>query len=430
MAETGASPLVYAIDFGTSNSLLAAADADTTYAPAPLDPEAATPSILRSILFFPSMKQVYYGSQAIREFVSHDMQGRLVRSIKKFLPVRSFIGTYVEDRPLNLEDIIGLFLKEMRTRANAHYGQDVDRAVFGRPARFSEDDGDDLYAQSRLEKSARIAGFKHIEFLPEPVAAAREFRVTLDRPRTVLVADFGGGTSDYTVIRLGGKAFEPSDVLAIGGVALAGDSLDGSLMRNRISRHFGADVEYTVPFGSNVLTMPKSLMEKICSPADISLLRKRDTMEFFRNVRQWSLGEDDREKVDRLFSLINDQLGFGVFEEIERTKRALSESDHTLFNYEYPDVEIREKITRAEFDEAAGDRIASILGSLDETLRRAQVTPAQIDLVCCTGGTAKVAAIRDGLASRFGADKLQQHNHFHSIVQGLAERARDLARMS
>ncbi len=430
MAEPGASPLVYAIDFGTSNSLLAAADADTTYAPAPLDPGAATPSILRSILFFPSMKQVYYGSQAIREFVSHDMQGRLVRSIKKFLPVRSFIGTYVDDRPLNLEDIIGLFLKEMRTRANAHYGQEVDRAVFGRPARFSEDDGDDLYAQSRLEKSATIAGFKHIEFMPEPVAAAREFRVTLDRPRTVLVADFGGGTSDYTVIRLGGKAFEPSDVLAIGGVALAGDSLDGSLMRNRISRHFGADVEYTVPFGSNVLTMPKSLMEKICSPADISLLRKRDTMEFFRNVRQWSLGEDDRGKVDRLFSLINDQLGFGVFEEIERTKRALSETDHTLFNYEYPDIEIREKITRAEFDEAAQDRIASILGSLDDTLKRAQVTPAEIDLVCCTGGTAKVAAIREGLASRFGADKLQQHNHFHSIVQGLAERARELAQIS
>ena len=430
MVKKGSAPLVYAIDFGTSNSLLAAADAERVYDPAPLDPDASNPTILRSILFFPTMKQVYYGARAIQEFVAHDLQGRLVRSIKKFLPVRSFIGTYVEDRPLNLEDIIGLFLKEMRARANEHYGQDVDRAVLGRPARFSENDGDDLYAQSRLEKSARIAGFKHIEFLPEPVAAAREFRHKLDQPKTVLVADFGGGTSDYTVIRLGGKEFEPSDVLAIGGVALAGDSIDGSLMRNRISRHFGSDVEYKVPFGSNVLTMPKGLMERICSPADISLLRKRDTMEFFRNVRQWSLGEDDREKVDRLFSLINDQLGFGVFEEIERAKRTLSESDQTLFNYQYPDIDIQETITRPQFDDAAHDRITSILTSLDDALRRAQVTADQIDLVCCTGGTAKVAAIREGLAHRFGTAKLQQHNHFHSIVQGLAERARDLARIS
>ena len=254
--------LVYAIDFGTSNSLLAAADHQKLYSPIPLDMSASDPTIMRSILYFPTMKQVYYGSKAISEFVNHDMQGRLVRSVKKFLPMRSFIGTFIDNRPMNLEDLIGVFLSEMRKRANEHYGQDVDSVVMGRPARFSEDPVDDQFAQYRLEKAARIAGFKTIEFYPEPVAAAREFRNRYDEPKTVLVADFGGGTSDYTILKVSKNAYHESDVLSVGGVSVAGDSLDSALMKHRISKHFGADVRYQVPFGSNVLQMPVHLMEK------------------------------------------------------------------------------------------------------------------------------------------------------------------------
>ena len=413
--------LVYAIDFGTTNSLLAAADAERVYEPIGLDSDAADPSILRSILYFPTMKECFYGARAMQEFAARDMEGRLIRSIKKFLPVRSFIGTYVEDRPMNLEDIIGLFLREMRARANRHFKEDVDRVVIGRPARFSPDETDDQFAQYRLERAAKIAGFKHIEFCAEPVAAAREFRTSSSGPNTILVCDFGGGTSDFTVSR-------DSEVLAIGGVSVAGDALDGAVMRHRISRHFGAGVKYQVPFGSNILTMPTHLMEKICSPADISLLRKRDTMEFFRNVREWSLGEKDRKKMDSLFSLLDDQLGFSVFEEIERTKRGLSESTSARFEFTYPEIEIKEEIKREQFDEYTSEQIARVLKALDETIVSAQVKPEQIDLVCCTGGTAKVSALHEALIRRFGAPKIRQHKNFHSVVQGLGERARDLAR--
>jgi hypothetical chaperone protein len=422
--------LVYAIDFGTSNSLLAAGDSHQIYAPIALDEEAPEPSILRSVLYLPHMNQCFYGSRAIKEFVHHDLEGRFIRSIKKFLPIRSFIGTFVDDRPLNLEDIIALFLKEMRTRANKHFNQDVKAVVLGRPARFSTDDAEDQFAQYRLEKAARLAGFEHIEFLPEPVAAAREFRTQTKGSRIALIADFGGGTSDYTVIRLGDAPFQPSDVLAIGGVSLAGDSLDGSVMRHRISSHFGTGVEYKVPFGSNVLTMPRNLMEKICSPADISLLRKRDTMEFFRNVRQWSIGDEDREKMDRLFTLIQDQLGFSIFEEIEGTKRRLSDKASTQFSFTYPDVEIEEKITRKEFDQYVSERVDPIISSLDETVKKAGLKFEDIDLICCTGGTAKVPVIREKLIERFGESKLREHNIFHSVVQGLAERAHELAKNS
>lgn len=418
--------LTYAIDFGTTNSLLAAGEDGEVHAPIPLDPMADDPTILRSVLYFPSMKQVFYGVQAIREFAAHDMEGRLIRSMKKHLPHKSIFGTYVEDRAVNLEDLVGFFLGEMRKRANAHFGEDVTSVVLGRPVRFSDNDEEDRFAEYRLERGARNAGFTNIEFCPEPVAAAREFRMQLTEPKNVLIADFGGGTSDFTVIRMSREAYRDEDVLAIGGVALAGDSLDGAVMRKRIAPHFGSEVQYKVPFGSNVLTMPKLLMEKICSPADISLLTKRDTMEFLRNVRTWSLGKGDKEKVDRLFSLIENQIGFDVFEEIERSKRRLSQADKTVFDFKYPDADILAEMSRADFNEFTENQVRAIVKALDDTIAKAQVRFEDIDVVCCTGGTAKVPVIQEALAKRFGREKLQQHNHFHSIVQGLAERAREI----
>lgn len=420
--------LVYAIDFGTTNSLLSAADERQVYSPIPLDPNSNDPTILRSVLFFPTMKECFYGARAIQEFIHHDMHGRLIRSIKKFLPSQSFVGTWIENRPMNLEDIIGIFLKEMRERANAHFNQDVDAVVMGRPALFSANPDEDQFAQRRLEKAAKYAGFKSIEFCPEPIAAAREFRSQIAEPKTVLIADFGGGTSDYTILRMSRDQYRDSDVLAIGGVSIAGDALDGAVMRERISPHFGSKVQYKVPFGQNVLTMPVQLSERICSPAEISVLRERDTLEFFQNVKQWSLGTEDKKKIDHLFMLIHDQLGFSVFEEIERTKRALSTQDSADFSFHYPDLDIVEKILRSEFDQYIHERVDRILNALDETVKRAQVEYSDIDIVCSTGGTAKVGALQDGLIQRFGREKILQHNHFHSIVRGLAERAGELAR--
>jgi hypothetical chaperone protein len=416
----------YAIDFGTTNSLLAAADEGRLFDPIPLDPEAKDPTVLRSLLYFPSMSRCFYGAAAIRQYLEHPGEGRLIRSIKKHLPIKSFVGTWIDDRPANLEDLIAFFLGEMRRRANEHFGQDVTRAVIGRPARFAPDEADDRFAQFRLEQAARKAGFTEIDFCPEPIAAACEFRSQLNEPKTVLVGDFGGGTSDFTVMRMSRGPFRDSDVLSMGGVALAGDALDGTLMRHRLSHHFGSDVTYSVPFGTNVLKMPGHLMEKICSPADISVLGKRDIIEFLRNVQKWVLSPADREKMDRFFCLVEEQLGFPLFEEIEKTKRLLSEAESVRFNYEHPRIRITEEIPRREFEGYSRGAVSAILGSLDGTLREAGLKPEQVDVVCCTGGTARVPAIHQGLVQRFGAGKIQEHNRFHSVVKGLAVRAAEL----
>jgi hypothetical chaperone protein len=415
--------LTYAIDFGTSNSLLGAADRDGPRGFAPLDPGASNPAVLRSLLYFPSAKQVYFGSEAVKEFSARDHTGRFIRSIKKQLPSRSFVGTFVDNRPFNLEDLIGVFLGEMRKRANEFYGADVTSVVLGRPARFALDEADDRYAEGRLEKAARIAGFKEIEFFPEPVAAALGYGADSTQESLVLAVDYGGGTSDFTVYRIGSSEFRSSDVLAVGGIPLAGDALDASVMRERISPHFGTGVSYKVPFGSNVLTMPRHLMERICHPSEISLLRAQDTMEFFKNVRQWALGGEDKQKMDRLFTLLEDQLGFPLFEKIEAAKRALSVADSADFVFDYPGIDIQEAISRAQFETYTAPTLEAITASLDETLQSAGVTPQSIDRVLCTGGTARVPWIRRSLESRFGREKLHDLDPFSGVARGLMTRA-------
>lgn len=420
--------LTYAIDFGTSNSLLGAADENGPRGFAPLDPDAPDPSILRSLLYFPSADQVFYGSRAIQEFASRDHTGRFIRSIKKQLPSRSFIGTYVDNRALNLENLIGVFLGEIRRRANAHFGEDVTRVVLGRPARFAPDEADDRYAEGRLESAARLAGFKEIHFFQEPIAAAFGYdRESSTKSEVVFAADFGGGTSDFTVYRLSSGEFRSSDVLSMGGVSVAGDALDAALMRHRISPYFGTGVRYKVPFGSNVLTMPVHLMERICHPAEISLLRRQDTLEFFRNVQQWSLGDEDREKMDRLFTLLNDQLGFPLFEKIEAAKKSLSSLDPSKFEFHYPEIEITEEISRKDFETYAAAPLETILHSLDETLKAGQISPSQIDRVLCTGGTARVPWLRAALHQRFGKEKVQDLDPFRGVASGLMARAKELA---
>jgi hypothetical chaperone protein len=419
-------PSVYAIDFGTTNSLLAAANATSIHPPVVLDSSGKDPTILRSVLYFPDAQHCFYGSQAISEYVARGMQGRLIRSIKKHLPSRSFIGTFIEERPMNLEDLIGAFLGEMRARANRHFDTDVTAVVLGRPARFSADDAEDSHAQYRLERAARIAGFREVSFCPEPIAAAREFRATLRDDKIVLVGDFGGGTSDFTVLRMHNAAFQASDVLAIGGVSIAGDAFDASLMRHQVGKHFGTEVTYRVPFGNNVLKMPPALMEKICSPADASLLNQQDAMTFLRNVKQWSLGVDDERCMDQLLTFVEDRLGFQVFEAIETCKRALSAQPLARFAFSYPTIEIEHPITRADFEQGSARATQAIVAELQATLQRAGITAGAVDIVCCTGGTASLPAIDAALAELFGRDKLSQFQHFHSVIHGLAEHARSL----
>ena len=417
-------PRIYAIDFGTSNSLLAAASETRIFPPVPLDPAAREPSILRSILYFSDESEWFFGDSALERYVAQGMRGRFIRSIKRFLPVQSFADTQIGSKRVRLEELVGIFLREMRVRANLHFGADVRRVLLGRPARFSDDPESDAVAERRLELAARFAGFEEVAFCPEPVAAAYDFENRVSGETKLLVADLGGGTSDFTVARLTGR--DATEVLAIGGLPTAGDVLDGSIMRHKIARHFGSEVTYRVPFGKNVLKMPIPLVEKLCSPADICVLARSDVMHFLREVQSFSLGEDDKERVDRLMCLIEDALGFRLFESIEATKRALSDADAARFSFEYPGIDVVDDVTRPEFDAYVAPHVAKIESRMMETLELSKLTATDIDLVCTTGGTARVPLVQGRLHAIFGPEKIHGLSSFHSVIRGLAERARAL----
>ncbi len=416
-------PTLYAIDFGTSNSLLCGVTAQAVDAPLALDPAASDPTVFRSIMFFSETSDQYFGAEALKRYIAEGMRGRFLRSLKRFLPMPGFEETRIHSRAIKLEELVGIFLRELRRRANRHYGVDVRRALFGRPARFSDNDDNDELAERRLEAAAHFAGFEEVHFCPEPIAAAYDFRSRLTEPKLVLVADFGGGTSDFTVTRLVPGETQ-AEVLAIGGVSIAGDAFDGSIMRHKVSRHLGADVKYKVPFGSNVLSMPRPLMESLCSPADTCLLAQRDIMAFLRDIKSGSLGPDDKKHIDQLLCLVEDSLGFQIFEAIEHVKRKLSEHERADFVFDYPGIEIAESVTRHEFERFSSVQVETILGSLDRTLNDSGMTANDIDLVCCTGGTARVSSLAAGVLERFGAEKLVRLRSLHSVIQGLGERAR------
>lgn len=412
-----------AIDFGTSNSLVGAVQRGQRIEALPIDPSSEDPTLMRTLLYFPDAEQCFYGAQAIQKFVDNEMEGRLFRSFKSHLPDPHYLGTMIERRVLSLENMIGTFLLELKKRSEKILGETVDRAVIGRPARYSMDDVAHGLALHRMQKAAEFAGFKEIIFVPEPTAAALEYRRQLTSEKIVLIGDFGGGTSDFTIMKMSAQSFDKSDVLGIDGCPLAGDALDSVFMSERLNRTFGAQSSYRLPMSSNVLKMPAPVMMRLNKPAHIVHLKDRETYHFLKEVQKCALKDEDKRNLERLFILIEDQQIFPFFEEIEKTKRGLSAAEKVQFNFQYPDLETEDVFFCSEFDVWSAKIQSDIFAALDRCLDQAQLKDKDIQGVFLTGGTAHVPAIRRQFEQRFGVDKMQMKSYFHSVLSGLIEAA-------
>lgn len=415
---------ILAIDFGTSNSLIGGWVSGDRVDPLPIDPEAPDPTLMRTLLYFPHENLCFYGLQAIAKYIENQMEGRFFRSFKSQLPNQHYLGTYVEDRVVPLENMVGLFLLELKRRAERLLGCQFSAAIVGRPARYSLDPASDSFALHRMHKAVEFAGFEDYTFVPEPLAAALDFRKGLTAEKIVLIGDFGGGTSDFTLIRLRKEDFKPEDVLAVEGCPLAGDALDSLFMSQRLNENFGAKIKYQLPLSKNILTMPPSIVDRINRPSQIVHLKEKATYEFIKEIRKCLLRDRDRRQIDQLFVLIEDQQIYEFFDRIESTKKALSNSEQALFDFHYPGISVHDSFSRTQFTGWAEDIRRRIFHALDEGFRAASISPDQVDLVCMTGGTAQVPMIREELIKRFGEQKLQTQSHFHSVINGLIEFAR------
>ncbi|MBI5879524.1 MAG: Hsp70 family protein [Chloroflexi bacterium] len=446
------SRLRYGLDFGTSNSAIALAGIGAARV-LPIDPAAPDPVVAPTVLFITREGDGLIGHEAIRAFVTRnagreivrkrvntgqiisthygdefvqfdadvDAPGRFFQSLKSFLRDESFDGTSVFGRSYTLEELIAGFLAVVKARADAAVGSDVRAVTMGRPVHFTDDGTRDESAQARLRKAAMLAGFDDVEFLYEPIGAALEYEAGLDREELACVFDFGGGTLDFSVIRLGpgrrGRPDRRDDILAVGGVVIGGNTLDEDVMERRLLEYFGSRATARTLSGNSV-AYPQWLLSLLRSWHTIQLLNERGTVKFLREFRQ--IAKYSRDEVDALLCLVQRNYGWELFEEIERVKIALSTQTDAELHFVREAIRIREPLSRRSLERLIAPRINAAEEALLRTLADAQVEPDDIDVVLRTGGSSQIPAVQAMLERAFGAGKVHKQDVFTSIVSGLA----------
>ncbi len=411
---------VFGLDFGTTNSALSV-NSNGSVEVIDIDPHNPTGKTLRSVIFIDEDKGVYVGQEAIVQYIEQGGEGRFMQSIKSFLPSALFEYTTINGKRHELEDVIALILKAVKERGEEFVGHAVTDVVMGRPVVFSEDRNKDILAEGRLKRAAEIAGFKHVAFQLEPVAAALTFENSLEQgqEKIVLIGDFGGGTSDFTVIKLtGGKSRSPgrtTDVLSLGGVYIAGDAFDSRLMWKKVAKYFGRNVRYKSMTGQT-LDMPSPITFKLINWHLIPQLQTNSIREAIRHIKQTA---DDVPAIRNLENLIEDNNGFMLFQAIEKAKIELSFYEKSTVFFREQELEIKEPVLRKEFEAAIHGHRAKIAACIDETVKKAGLRPEDIDVIFTTGGTSHVPCIKDLFVQRFGLQKMQHRDAFTSVAYGL-----------
>ncbi len=413
------------IDFGTTNSSVARR---TSTGAVELLPFAAAAQTSRSILYLeraPKGILSTSGPAAIARYLTAhataETPGRLIQSLKSWLPSRTLTGTEVFARHYTLEDLISRILSDLRQQAEQHWQTEIRAATVGRPVRFvgAETPEDDAYAQQRLASAFHRAGFEQVNFELEPLAAASAYASTLTTQETVLIGDFGGGTSDFSLLVLGpGKR----EVLATSGLPFAGDAFDARIVRRLISPAMGS--ESYARGTQSVPAVPAWIYANLERWHHLSFLRTRNVLELLNAAHKRA---EDPDKINLLQSLIAEDLGYQLHQAVQRTKLALSHAEQADFTFsgpetgtfQYADPPLRTTVQRAAFEQWIAPELNQIAQAIDSLLNQANFDPSEVDRVFLTGGTSFVPAVRRLFETRFPS-RIHTGNEFTSVAQGLA----------
>ncbi len=423
---------VIGLDFGTTNSAIAIAapGGEAVLTTFPEDDHRTT--TFRSVLYFdpdhlePTGKpRAIGGPGAITAYIQAETRGRLVQSMKSHLASTLFKHTAILGHSYTLEELIALIIHQLKAAAEAQFGEIGERVVVGRPAHFSgtTTEEEDAFALDRLRTAIQLGGFTEIEFELEPVAAAYQYEQQLDHDELVLIADFGGGTSDFCLIQLGPSARKrgrrQEDIIGTDGVAIAGDIFDSSLVRHLVAPQLGLGSEYRSLF-NRLLPAPLWLYEKLERWHQLSFLKTRETMELLRQIR---FGALEPEKIDALIQVVEEDLGYHLFRAVEHTKCELSTAVTSDFFFRDAFVDIREKVQRHEFEQWIAPEAQAIAQCVDRLLANCGATPQDVGSVFLTGGSSFVPAVRQIFAQRFGEQRLRGGEELTTVARGLALRA-------
>jgi hypothetical chaperone protein len=406
------------IDFGTTNSAVGIADRRGAVRLVPLPSTDGNLTHWRTVLYFEPGGGISAGAPAIARYLETEGEGRLVQSIKSHLASASFKQTTIFGRRWTLEDMIAAYLRQIRAASDVDLGS---RCVIGRPVRYwgAEDADDDARAIERMRSALGKAGFDDVVFEYEPVGAAASYAARLDRDELIVVADFGGGTTDFTAIRVG-----PTDkgtVLATGGIGVSGDAFDARVIDAVVAPAMGRGSRYVTDEMGGEAPVPAWIYGHLRRWHYLSFLKEESTLRLLDRVTRGAL---EPQRVNRLVRVVEDDLGLVLHRAVEGAKVRLSVRDDDHVALDAIDLDL--PITRAGFDQWIGEDLDAIERVLEDVLTRAGVQASAVDRVFATGGSSLVPAVRGRLAARFGIEKLVGGEELTSVAWGLAARARQV----
>jgi hypothetical chaperone protein len=399
------------IDFGTTNSAVAIAGegGDVRLVPLAGDP------YWRTVLYFEPSGGMTAGAPAIARYLETEGEGRLVQSIKSHLASASFSRTYIFGRRWQLEDMVAAYLRQLRAGSPIDLGT---RCVIGRPVRYwgAEDAADDARAVGRMRDALGKAGFEDVVFEYEPVGAAARYAARLDHDELLVVADFGGGTTDFSLIRVGPRRGE---VLATGGIGVSGDAFDARVIDALVAPALGRGSRYRDELGGEA-PVPAWLYGHLRRWHYLSFLKEESTLRLLDRVAHGAL---EPARFGKLVRIVEDDLGLVLHRAVEGAKVRLSAraADRIALD----DIALDLPVERAGFDAWIAPDLDAIDRVLDDVLAKAGAAAADVDRVFATGGSSLVPAVRARLAAKFGDARLVGGEELTSVAWGLAARARE-----
>jgi hypothetical chaperone protein len=430
------------IDFGTTNSSIALARPDGAVELVSFPTAAGTTESFRSVLYLEQRKlagraQVkgFTGPAAIEHYLEAEHKGRLIQSLKSYLSSRTLTTTEVFGRRYSIEELIARILTDLRLNAERQFGETIRHATVGRPVRFvgSDRPEDDDFASERLRKAFLIAGFESITFEMEPVAAAYSYESTLDHDELILIGDFGGGTSDFSLINVGpgvrARGRTAKDLLGNSGLGLAGDSFDARIVRKLVSPALGSNsFERSYALASDrranlIPAVPAWIYANLERWHYLSFLKTRNVAEILRSARSRA---QEPEKIEALINLVEEDLGYQLHQAVQRLKMELSRVESAEFWFRDGSLDIVAEVRRTDFEGWIADELEAIQRCVDSLLTSSGIAARDVDRVFLTGGSSFVPAVRHIFEARFTPERVRTGNEFTSVARGLALRAREL----
>jgi len=389
-------------------------------APTLLTLEAGKPTLPSAVFFNADEESTHFGRDALAEYLE-GYEGRLMRALKSLLGSSLMDGsTEVGGRALPFKDLLASFIGELKTRAEAQAGRSFDQAVFGRPVHFVDDNEiADRRAQDTLEAIARQVGFKDVSFQFEPIGAALHYEAGLDREELVLIADIGGGTADFSLVRLSPerarRVDRREDLLGNAGLHVGGTDFDRALSLEAVMPLLG--YRGLMKSGAEI---PSNLFFQLATWHTINFAYTRQAFADFQHIYRDAAA---RRELDRLARLIGQREGHWLALQVEQAKIDLSTADTTLLHLDRLEAGLAHGISREDFAQATRSLVERVAATVGGLLDQAGVAREQVDTLYFTGGASGVPQLRARIAAELPQARSVEGDLFGSIGAGLAVEA-------